>query len=251
METTATIKCADVVKVRTRAFFGTTDLLLILNHVRAHIVLSRKKNGKTSTKPTKTVGPRLTCKSEEMRQGRNSLRKTKIKMRSFPKRVRSDKLVPLRISLRLISNCADSGWHVLRSTSGAIPEVLIQFSKRLWFSEYCGAWSLQTKFGSIFQSLLVRLHGTEQDDAHIHTTTFDPWISPSRSSLQVSSWTQICRLILFSSKLNFSSLSMDSFWFWWTLCAVSIFLRTFGFHPVVISCVPTSDANSMATAERL
>ena len=82
----------------------------------------------TCTKPTKTAGPRLTCRSEVMRQGRNSHRKTKIKMRSFPKRVRSDKLVSLRISLRLTSHCADSGWHVLHSTSGALPKVFIQFS---------------------------------------------------------------------------------------------------------------------------
>ena len=32
---------------------------------------------------------------------------------------------------------------------------------------------------------------------------------------------------------------------------VSIFLRTFGFHPVTTNCVPTSDENSMGTAERL
>ena len=31
---------------------------------------------------------------------------------------------------------------------------------------------------------------------------------------------------------------------------VSIFLRTFGFHPVSTSCVPTSDATPMVTAER-
>ena len=36
-----------------------------------------------------------------------------------------------------------------------------------------------------------------------------------------------------------------------TLFAVSIFLRLFGFHPVASSCVPTSDENSMTTAERL
>ena len=34
-------------------------------------------------------------------------------------------------------------------------------------------------------------------------------------------------------------------------CSVSIFLRTFGFHPVATSCGPTSDGNSMGTAERL
>ena len=34
-------------------------------------------------------------------------------------------------------------------------------------------------------------------------------------------------------------------------CAVSTFLRTFGFHPVATSCVPTSGENSMGTAERL
>ena len=48
------IKSAEVLKVRMRAlFFSTIDLLLILNQVSAHIVLSRNKKRKITNKTNK------------------------------------------------------------------------------------------------------------------------------------------------------------------------------------------------------
>ena len=113
------IKCAEVVKVRMRAFFWHNRSAADLEPSPcAHRSKSRenRKIEKSETKPTKTAAPRLTCRFEVMRQGRNS--QGKIKVKCLPNCQRSDKFVLLRI-------------HVLRSTSSAQPEVSVQSSKRL------------------------------------------------------------------------------------------------------------------------
>ena len=116
-------------------FFGTTDLLLILNQVRAHIVLSRKKNGKTSTKPTKQVvrdtraGVRW-CDKEGTLTG-----KQKLNMKRFPKGVRSDKT---RASKSLTSSqlklhrfwMARAPFDLRRATRAFIP--ILQAALTLW-----------------------------------------------------------------------------------------------------------------------
>ena len=116
-------------------FFGTTDLLLILNQVRAHIVLSRKKNGKISTKPTKqlvrdTRASVRWCDKEGTLTG-----KQKLKMKRFPKGVRSDKT---RVSKSLTSSqlklhrfwMARAPFDLRRSTRGFIP--ILQAALTLW-----------------------------------------------------------------------------------------------------------------------
>ena len=178
-----------------------------------------------------------------MGQGRNAHGKINIKMKRLPKPVRSDKFLPLRTLLRLSSDCADSGWHVtafdLRRTTRGFHPILQAALTTLSivvldrFRPGSAPSFNHSMYVCTGQNRMMLTYTPRRLNLGIHLPEVD-----SRSLREL----KFFWLILFSSKLTFSSLSMDRF----LVLMNSLVLCRSSYEPsdfirVATSCVHISD----------